>query len=75
MSTAPGVGDPVVQLSTRPRSNSSRSNADRVPLGIQTMPGGSDDSPPEEKARSPISCPVCDMSWPITAEMGSDACS
>ena len=41
METAPGVGDPLLQVSTQPRSNSNRSNTDRVPLGIQTMPEGS----------------------------------
>ena len=39
------------------------------------MPEGGDDMPPEEKTQSLIACPVCDMSWPVTPEMGSEVCS
>ena len=77
MSTAPGVGDPSLQVSTQPRSNSNRSNTERVPLGIQTMPESSVEPPPGEEAKVPFSCPVqgCNMSWPVTAEMGAAICS
>ena len=39
------------------------------------MPGGSGDSLPGEEAKVPFSCPVCDMSWPVTEEMGATLCS
>ena len=74
MSAAPGVGDSV-KLSTRPRSNSNRSNAERVPLGIINMPGGGADSTPGEMDKSPFTCPACGQSWPVTAEMGPEQCS
>ena len=67
MVPAPGVGDPSLKVSTRPRSNSNRSSTGRVPLGIQTMP--EDVEPPtSEEAKVPFSCPVpgCNMSWPVT---------
>ena len=40
------------------------------------MPGDVE-PPPGEEAKVPFSCPVpgCNMSWPVTEEIGADHCS